>query len=172
MSTSSRPGVNITAGWIGCNTATQTISGTSMSSPHVAGVALQYLEANPTATPAQVASAITTNATMGKITSPGQRQPEPAALHGLHRRWRRRQPGPGRELHRELHEQPSCTLTSTSTDDVGVVAFEWKRPSGGVIGTTQVLIRTFASAGAKAIILTVTDGGGLTGTITKTINVP
>jgi hypothetical protein len=66
----------------------------------------------------------------------------------------------------------SCTLTSTSTDDVGVVGFEWKRPSGVILGTTSVITVSFPSAGARPIILTVTDGGGLTGTITKTINVP
>jgi hypothetical protein len=66
----------------------------------------------------------------------------------------------------------SCTFTSTSTDDVGIVAYEWKRPSGVIIGNTQVITFTFATAGSKDIILTVTDGGSLTGTITKTINVP
>ena len=66
----------------------------------------------------------------------------------------------------------SCTFTSTSTDDVGVVGYEWKRPSGVIIGSTQVITFTFATAGSKDIILTVTDGGGLSGTITKTINVP
>jgi PKD repeat protein len=35
-----------------------------------------------------------------------------------------------------------------------------------------VISFTFSTAGSKDIILTVTDGGGLTGTITKTINVP
>jgi subtilisin family serine protease len=69
------PGVNITAGWIGSNTATATASGTSMSAPHVAGTALQYLEANPSATPAQVANAITSNASMGKIINPGSGSP-------------------------------------------------------------------------------------------------
>jgi len=66
----------------------------------------------------------------------------------------------------------SCTFTSTSTDDVGIVAYEWKRPNGVILGNTSVITASFPSAGARPIILTVTDGGGLTGTITKTINVP
>jgi aqualysin 1 len=43
------PGVNITSTWL--NNTTNTISGTSMASPHVAGVAGLYLSLNPNATP-------------------------------------------------------------------------------------------------------------------------
>ena len=69
------PGVGITSAWIGGNTATNTISGTSMASPHVAGGAALYLAANPTATPAQVASALIAASTPNKITNPGSGSP-------------------------------------------------------------------------------------------------
>ena len=65
----SGPGVNITSAWFTSNTATNTISGTSMSSPHVAGAAALYLEANPTATPASVSSALVAASTPNVITS-------------------------------------------------------------------------------------------------------
>ncbi|HEY9031410.1 MAG TPA: S8 family peptidase [Kangiella sp.] len=59
------PGSSITSAW--SNGGTNTISGTSMASPHVAGVAALYLADNPTATPSQVDTAITDAATPGVV---------------------------------------------------------------------------------------------------------
>ncbi|XP_065835589.1 uncharacterized protein [Oscarella lobularis] len=53
------PGQGITGAWIGSPVAINTISGTSMASPHVAGIAVKYLTQNPTATPVQVEEWIT-----------------------------------------------------------------------------------------------------------------
>ncbi|MCI0412848.1 S8 family peptidase [bacterium] len=69
------PGSSITSAWNTSDTATNTISGTSMASPHVAGAAALYLEGNPTASPAAVANALTSNATAGVVTSPGTGSP-------------------------------------------------------------------------------------------------
>ncbi len=56
------PGADITSAWIDGDDAANTISGTSMAAPHVAGVAALFLEANPEATPEEVADALTANA--------------------------------------------------------------------------------------------------------------
>jgi subtilisin family serine protease len=62
------PGSSITSAWHTSNTATRTISGTSMASPHVAGVAARYLQGNPTASPATVRNAIVNAATLNRWT--------------------------------------------------------------------------------------------------------
>lgn len=69
------PGSSITSAYNTSDTATAILSGTSMASPHVAGGAALYLETNPGATPATVRNALTSNATTGKVTSPGTGSP-------------------------------------------------------------------------------------------------
>src|SRR5690606_15589144 len=64
------PGVGIKAAWASSNTSTNTISGTSMASPHVAGAAALYLGANPGASPAQVQQGLIDNANVNCINNP------------------------------------------------------------------------------------------------------
>jgi subtilisin family serine protease len=67
------PGQNITSDWL--NGGTNTISGTSMATPHVAGAAALYLADNPDATPAEVQTALTDAASLNKISNPGSQSP-------------------------------------------------------------------------------------------------
>ena len=69
------PGSSILSAWYTTPTATNVLSGTSMASPQVAGAAALYLAANPTATPAQVASNLTSTASPGRVLAAGSGSP-------------------------------------------------------------------------------------------------
>jgi len=69
------PGQGILSAWFSSNTATATLSGTSMASPHVAGVAALYKQQNPSASGVTVRNAIVNNATTNVVTNPGTGSP-------------------------------------------------------------------------------------------------
>jgi subtilisin family serine protease len=61
------PGVGVTSAWHTTDTATNTISGTSMATPHTAGVAALYLQGNKGASPGTVRSALYSLTTKGIV---------------------------------------------------------------------------------------------------------
>lgn len=69
------PGTSITSAWINSTTGINTISGTSMASPHVAGVAAALLSANPTLSPADISSMLRSSATPNVVLSAGTGSP-------------------------------------------------------------------------------------------------
>ncbi len=69
------PGNNITSAWRTSDTATNTISGTSMATPHVTGVAALFLETNPSASPATVTAAIVNSSTLNHVGNAGTGSP-------------------------------------------------------------------------------------------------
>ncbi|MEU8589938.1 S8 family serine peptidase [Streptomyces sp. NPDC048664] len=69
------PGVAITSDSAASDTATATLSGTSMAAPHAAGAAALYLGAHPEATPAQVSRALVRRVVTGKVRDAGAGSP-------------------------------------------------------------------------------------------------
>ncbi|HHY58403.1 MAG TPA: S8 family serine peptidase [Chloroflexi bacterium] len=98
------PGVSIVSAYYTSDTASATLSGTSMASPHAAGVVARYLQSAPNAAPAQVAAALTGAATTNVIGDPG---PD----------------SPNRLLFAELGPPPTPTPTPTGTPPTATPTF-------------------------------------------------
>lgn len=69
------PGVSIKSAWIGSDTATNTISGTSMATPHVTGVVALKLQGTPSATPGEIADDLINKSTQGAVINAGINSP-------------------------------------------------------------------------------------------------
>jgi subtilisin family serine protease len=167
------PGVSITSAWYDSNTATNTISGTSMASPHSAGVAALYLGANPGHSPATVRDAIYAATTKGIVTSSST-----ANNHLLYSGFMGGS-GPGDSPPTVSITSPTegatlsgtATLTASASDDVGVAQVAFYHGST-LIGTDtsssggwSVSWNTTAVAdGAYALTARATDTAGQTTT--------
>ena len=69
------PGFDITSAWIGSDTATAIMSGTSMASPHVAGALSKLLERTPTATAEEVTKQLIKRASEDRLSDLGPGSP-------------------------------------------------------------------------------------------------
>ncbi|HZJ00524.1 MAG TPA: S8 family serine peptidase [Gemmatimonadaceae bacterium] len=172
------PGNAIYSAWVTDDYSMTTLNGTSMASPHVAGAAALYLQSNPGATPATVASAIMGNATTnvlssllggspnklvrvngsggtgGTITQP----PPPTSTNN-----------PPVASFNASCSKTSCTFISTSTDDGGIVSYSWTF-GDGTTGSGSGVSHNYSSRGTYTVGLTVRDGAGLAATAYKTVN--
>ncbi len=126
ITSSTMTGTNTYAAW----------SGTSMASPHVAGVAALYLSANPNATPAQVESALKSSGTANVLTGIGTGSPN-LLLYALNSAPQGNPPMAPSALSVASPTTSSLTLTWTdnSTDETGFVI---ERASGSSGPWTQI----------------------------------
>jgi len=69
------PGTDITSSWIGTNTASRMISGTSMACPHVAGIVATLLSNDPSLSPQALRDLLQENAQKDLIANPGTESP-------------------------------------------------------------------------------------------------
>ena len=173
------PGSNIISDWFTSNTATATLSGTSMASPHVAGAAALFLSANPASTPAQVAAALINNAGLNKVGNVPANTPNKL----LNIQFIGGSPGnlppvANYTITCQTATVPhTCTLdASSSTDDGGFgnLTFTWTNTVGRATKTGTVVSYQFKTTlpNTFAVTLTAKDGPGLTGTKTATVTIP
>ena len=167
------PGVGITSAYSGSDTQTNTISGTSMATPHVAGGMALYLETNPGATPSAVEVALETNATPGKIGGMTSTATPNLLLYTLNFGG-----GGGGEPNNPPTaaftndcQSLSCSFTDASTDSDGTIAARsWSFGDGGTSSETNPS-HSYGASGTYTVTLTVTDNGGAQSTTSKSVTV-
>ena len=164
------PGASITSAWYTSSTATNTISGTSMASPHVAGVAALYLANNTGASPAQVFQAVYNNTTKNIVTNSSTEN-----NHLLYSLFSSTGGGttnsPPSAGFTKSCTDLNCSFTDTSTDSDGSIA-SWSWSFGdNTTSTAQHPLHSYAAAGTYTVQLTVKDNAGATSTTSQSVTV-
>ena len=164
------PGVNITSAWYTSTTATNTISGTSMATPHVTGAAALYLETNPAANPAQVLQALTSNATAGVVSNPGTNSPNRLLYTAFIASAPPPTPGAPQASFTSSCTDLTCTFDASSSSASSPASYAWDFGDATTASGVR-LSHTYASGSTYTVTLTVTDGTGATSVATQTVTV-
>jgi subtilisin family serine protease len=171
------PGASITSAWHTSTTAINTISGTSMASPHVAGAAALYFETNPTASAQQIYNFLTEYSTKNIVNS--SKTINNHLVYTLGSGGDGGDGGDGDPQNQSPVAEFSYRITdltvsfdaSGSKDpDGSIVSYAWNFGDGSS-GSDVTTSRTYASAGTYNVTLTVTDNDGATGTKSQSVTV-
>jgi len=166
------PGSSITSAYITSNTATATMSGTSMASPHVAGAAAVYLSGNPGSSPSAITSALTALATPGVVTGLPAGTPNLLLYTRLESVTPDPEPDPDPTLVASFTKSCSgftCTFTSTSTGTITTWTWTFGNgvPSGGSGPGPHVV--TYAPRRTTTVTLVVSGPGGTSASAQQTV---
>lgn len=183
------PGSSVYSASNADDNAMQTASGTSMASPHAAGAAALYLQANPSASPADVAAALKSGATVGALTglgagssnvllrvngSGGSVTPPPPPPPAP-------PPPPPTNTPPTASFSVSCNRAacsfdgSSSKDNASIVSYQWNFGDGAsaISAASPYTNHNYSSHGnySMTVSLTVSDGAGLKATVQKSVSI-
>jgi len=179
------PGVSIVSDYYSNDNATATMSGTSMATPHVTGAVALYLTANPSATPAEVADALKSNATQGVIDLHRRSQQYNTPNRLLYTTFiggggpQNQDPTADPDGPYDGTEDVPLTFDGSGSDDPDddPLTYEWNFGDGST-GSGVSPTHTYLYGGSFTVELTVNDGRGgsdtktTTATITEVNDVP